>query len=136
MSADDTPTSLVTFAIRGRGFFRETHVSEVQPELAARLLDVARAIDNVLVSPVTRNATGCNLRHPPFPTGRDGRPGFDGCDRRAGGRRGADYGGPGAGAGPVDHVQVAVDALSVAWTGKRDDVSTSPSSMAMHAMCC
>ena len=85
------------------GFFRETHVSEVQPELAARLLDVARAIDNVLVAGHAQRHW-LQPGHPPFRPAETGDRGSDATDVLAAAV--AHYRGPSAALGLCgDHVQ-------------------------------
>ena len=86
----------------------------IQPELAARLLDVARAIDNVLVAGHAQRHW-LQPGHPPFRPAETGDRGTDATDVLAAAV--SHYGGPSA-ALDLWIMCRAVDALSVAWTGK------------------
>ena len=90
-------------------------MTEIQPKLAARLLDVARAIDNVLVAGHAQRHW-LQPGHPPFRPVETGDRGSDATDVLAAAREPLRR--PVRGAGPVDHVPGGEDALSVAWTGK------------------
>ena len=96
-------------------------MSEVQPELAARLLDVARAIDNVLVAGHAQRHW-LQPGHPPFRPAETGDRGSDATDVLAAAV--AHYGGPCA-ALDLWIMCRAVDALSVAWTGRAFPVAAS-----------
>ena len=68
-------------------------MTEIQPELAARLLDVARAIDNVLVAGHAQRHW-LQPGHPPFRPTETGDRGSDETDLQAAAV--ANYGGPSA----------------------------------------
>ena len=77
--------------------------SEVQPELAARLLDVARAIDNVLVAGHTQRHW-LQPYHPPFRPAETGDRGSMKARRDVLAAAVSALRRPVGGAGPVDHV--------------------------------
>ena len=90
-------------------------MSEVQPELATRLLAVARAVDDVLVAGHAQRHW-LQPGHPPFRSAEAGDRGSDATDVLAAAV--AHYGGHPCAALDLWFMCRAIDALSVAWTGK------------------